>query len=248
MSPRRRHWRVSFVNAESSLPTPRPRSRTRTKICGVRTSAVAIAAARIGADLIGLMLAPSKRQIDLPTIGSIRADLRAWSGAQVDRYVPTLSAVVVNLSVEELQEIASSGVVDVIQLSGDESPEVLEEIEIPIFKAIRIDPQRGESAARREIEAWLDRARPAAGILVDAWHPNAYGGTGLTADWTTVARLAADYPVWLAGGLTPDNVERAIAEVQPYGVDVSSGVETDGQKDVAKIAAFLAAAGTTTRP
>ncbi len=194
-------------------------------------------------DRIGLMLAPSKRQIDLPTIASIREDLHAWSVERVDRHLPMLTAVVVNLSVGELQEIASSGSVDAIQLSGDESPDVLDEIGIPVIKAIRIDPQRGEPAARREIEAWLNHARPAAGMLVDAWHPDAYGGTGLTTDWNVVSRLAADYPIWLAGGLTPENVAKAIGTVHPVGVDVSSGVETDGQKDVVKIRSFLHEAG-----
>ena len=231
------------MNAETAPPRLRP----LTKICGVRTSSVAIAAAEFGADYLGLMLAPSKRQIDLSTIASIRTDLYAWAVAQVDHHLPKLTAVVVNLAPGELCEIVSSGAVDVIQLSGDESPEVLDEIDIPVIKAIRIDPQRGESAARREIEAWLNRARPAAGILVDAWHPDAYGGTGLTADWITVARLAADYPIWLAGGLTPENVASAISEVQPFGVDVSTGVESDGRKDVARISAFLAAVGTTAR-
>ncbi len=233
------------MNAE--IPRSSPRPRPLTKICGIRTGSDAIAAAEFGADYLGLMLAPSKRQIDLPTIASIRSDMTVWSNAHSGVGLPLLTAVVVNLGPDALRELAASGGVDVIQLSGDESADLLGEIDIPIFKAIRIDPERGESAARREIEAWLNHARPAAGILVDAWHPGAFGGTGFKADWITVARLAAEYPIWLAGGLTPENVASAISDVRPLGVDVSSGVETDGQKDVAKISAFLAAVGTTAR-
>lgn len=225
------------MNAEN--PRPRPLA----KICGLRTSSAAIAATEFGADYLGFVLAPSKRQIDLPTIVAIRTELNSWHVAHVDHQLPMLTAVVVNLGPGELREIASSGVVDVIQLSGDESPGVLDEIDIPVFKTLRIDPQQGESAARREIEAWLNRARPAAGILIDAWHPESFGGTGLTADWETVKHLTADYPIWLAGGLSPANVVTAIESVRPFGVDVSSGVETDGEKDVAKIRAFLAVVG-----
>lgn len=150
-----------------------------------------------------------------------------------------LTAVVVNLQRPELAAIAESGAVDVIQLSGDETPEVLDELVAPAIKAVRVDPARGEAAVRRVIESWLDRSRPAAGILLDAWHPSAYGGTGAIADWEVAAHLAADYPIWLAGGLTPTNVAEAIAAVRPFGVDVSSGVEKDGVKDPALIRSFL---------
>jgi len=233
------------VKAEATRPSPQPRPLA--KICGLRTSAAAIAATEFGADYLGFVFAPSKRQIDLPAVASIRSELLDWHAVHATHQLPAMTAVVVNLGLNELHEIAATGAVDVIQLSGDESPGVLDEIDISVFKAIRIDPQRGESTARREIEVWLNRARPAAGILIDAWHPVSYGGTGLTADWTMVARLTAEYPIWLAGGLSPANVATAIESVRPIGVDVSSGVETGGQKDVAKIRAFLAGVGAVER-
>lgn len=211
------------------------------KICGLRTSRDAIAATQAGASHLGFVLSPSRRQVNLATMASIRAKIQEWVGMNPHRRMPLLTAVVVNASNEELHAISESGTVDIVQLSGDERPEVLDEFELPAFKAIRISPELGESGARNEIETWLDRARPASGILVDAWHPESYGGTGLVADWSITNRLAIDYPIWLAGGLTPENVATAIAQVRPYGVDVSSGVERDGHKDVARIRAFLAA-------
>ncbi|MGI8486905.1 MAG: phosphoribosylanthranilate isomerase [Thermomicrobiales bacterium] len=239
------------MNAEMTQVEPELHSLTRVqplvKICGIRSTSAAIVATEFGADYLGFILAPSKRQIDIATVARIKSELVAWQRENDEQTLPLLTAVVVNLGVRNLREIASSGAVDVIQLSGDESPDILGEIDFPISKALRIDPTHGESAARQEIEAWLNHARPAGSILIDAWHPGAYGGTGLTADWVTIARLAADYPIWLAGGLTPENVASAISDVRPFGVDVSSGVETDGQKDVAKINAFLGAVGTTAR-
>lgn len=211
----------------------------RAKICGIRTSEAAIAAAEGGADYLGFILAPSKRQVRIDDVAAIRGSLEEWQARGVARRQPLLTAVVVNLNLPELAAIAGSGAVDVIQLSGDETPEVLDELPVPIVKAVRVDPERGEVEARRTIESWLDRSRPAAGILLDAWHPSAFGGTGETADWAVAARLAADYPIWLAGGLTPANVGEAIAAVRPFGVDVSSGVEKDGVKDPALIRAFL---------
>lgn len=211
----------------------------RTKICGTRTSEAAIAAAEWGADYLGFILAPSKRQVRIEDVAAIRGCLEEWQAQGVARRQPLLTAVVVNLNLPELAAIAGSGAVDVIQLSGDETPEVLDELTVPVVKAVRVDPERGEDEARRTIESWLDRSRPAAGILLDAWHPSAYGGTGETADWAIAARLAADFPIWLAGGLTPANVAEAIAAVRPFGVDVSSGVETYGVKDPSLIRAFL---------
>ena len=210
-----------------------------TKICGIRTSEAAIAAAEGGADYLGFILAPSKRQVQIEDVEAIRRSLVEWQAQGAGPQLPLLTAVVVNLGLSGLAAIAGSGAVDVIQLSGDESPEVLDELAVPVVKGVRIDPQQGEDGARRVIESWLDRSRPAAGILLDAWHPSAYGGTGETADWAVAARLAADYPIWLAGGLTPANVAEAVAAVRPFGVDVSSGVETDGIKDPALIRSFL---------
>jgi len=210
-----------------------------TKICGIRTSEAAIAAAEGGADYLGFILAPSKRQVQIEDVEAIRRSLVEWQAQGAGPQLPLLTAVVVNLGLSGLAAIAGSGAVDVIQLSGDESPEVLDELAVPVVKGVRIDPQQGEDGARHVIESWLDRSRPAAGILLDAWHPSAYGGTGETADWAVAARLAVDYPIWLAGGLTSENVADAIATVRPFGVDVSSGVETGGVKDPALIRSFL---------
>jgi len=225
------------VEAESKTP--------EAKICGVQTSEGAIAASQAGASHLGFIMAPSRRQVTLKAIAAIRNDITVWVGQNQHRRMPLLTAVVVNASIEELRTISECGAVDVIQLSGDERPEILDALEVPVFKAIRFAPDSSETDARTEIDSWLDHPRPAKGILVDAWHPESYGGTGRVANWSLASRLAIDYPIWLAGGLTPDNVAMAISKVKPFGVDVSSGVESIGRKDTAKILAFLKAAGRT---
>jgi phosphoribosylanthranilate isomerase len=120
-------------------------------------------------------------------------------------------------------------------LSGDESPEVCRAITIPVMKAVRprsLDDLAHLAAYRPHVQAFL-LDTPVVGM---------WGGTGAVGDWSLARELARLHPTLLAGGLTPENVSAAIQAVQPWGVDVSSGVETNGTKDTAKIQAFLAAA------
>ncbi|MBX6341232.1 MAG: phosphoribosylanthranilate isomerase, partial [Thermomicrobiaceae bacterium] len=131
---------------------------------------------------------------------------------------------------------------DLVQLSGDEPPDDLAALGRPAIKALRLGPDAGWDEARRLAERYLAGPAPAWALLVDAHVPGAYGGTGRRANWDLAARLAEEYPVILAGGLTPECVADAIEATRPLGVDVSSGVETDGVKDHEKIRAFVAAA------
>jgi phosphoribosylanthranilate isomerase len=126
---------------------------------------------------------------------------------------------------------------DAIQLSGDEASEVACHLPgIALFKAIRLDGAPSEAG-------WLDANQALdVRLLVDAHVPGSYGGAGVLADWNRAAELARRRSIILAGGLTPENVDAAIRQVHPWGVDVSSGVETNGVKDAAKIRAFVAAA------
>ena len=140
-----------------------------------------------------------------------------------------------------MQRILKETGLDLAQLHGGEPPVVLERLQGRAFKALR-----STSLAEAEADAeWYADLGPSAGpdLLLDAYHPQAYGGTGQRADWDTAAALARRYRLLLAGGLTPANVAEAIARVQPWGVDVSSGVETEpGRKDHAAVRAFIAAA------
>ncbi|GAB4427707.1 MAG: phosphoribosylanthranilate isomerase [Chloroflexi bacterium OHK40] len=199
------------------------------KICGLRTVEHALAAA--SADMLGLVFAPSRRQVSVEQAATIAAALRA-RGAPA----PRLVGLFVNASPASIITVASAVGLDLVQLSGDEPPEDADALSLPVIKAVRMDGSARETA-------WIRRA--ASGeltLLVDAHVPGAYGGTGVRADWQRAAELAATTPLILAGGLTPANVATAISAVRPLGVDVSSGVETDGHKDPAKIEAFLEAA------
>ena len=110
------------------------------------------------------------------------------------------------------------------------------------FKALR--PQSAEEA-ENQAKTYAAASEPA--LLIDAYRQGEYGGTGQVGDWSMAAKIARHYPILLAGGLTPDNVAQAIAQVQPWGVDVASGVESaPGKKDVEKMRGFVAKAKSST--
>jgi phosphoribosylanthranilate isomerase len=204
------------------------------KICGLREAAHACAAADAGADMLGLMLAPSRRQVQISDVVHIREALERRSSQGRGR--PQLVGVFVNAAAREIRAALAAGL-DAAQLSGDEPLDCLDELEgVALIKAVRLAGGAGE---RDWIEHGPGRQ---VRLLVDAHVPGSYGGTGVTGDWSGAAQLAQQLPILLAGGLTPENVGAAVRNVRPWGVDVSSGVETDGSKDIAKIRAFIAAA------
>ncbi|ACL26540.1 phosphoribosylanthranilate isomerase [Chloroflexus aggregans] len=209
------------------------------KICGLRTIDRALAAATAGADLIGLVFAPSRRRVTVAEAQAIAAAVRTLPPPR-----PLIVGLFVNEPAHVIAEIARTVGLEAIQLSGDEPADFSIPIELPLIKAIRMTGDPTE-------EAWLARiaaTKPATGnrlptmtALVDAHIAGVYGGTGQQADWQRAAHLARRVPTLLAGGLTPANVAQAIAVVNPLGVDVSSGVERDGQKDPELMAAFVRA-------
>ncbi len=146
--------------------------------------------------------------------------------------------VFVNEDVNVVRDLMDECGLALAQLHGDENASYCETLARPVLKAIRLC-DKGSFLALGE---YIGRAQ-VRGFVVDAFSENAYGGTGLTADWTLAGEVAKATPVLLAGGLTPENVQEAIRTVRPYGVDVSSGVEASpGRKDRAKIQAFIQAA------
>ncbi len=206
-------------------------SMTVIKICGLRTVEHALVAAEAGADLIGLVFAPSRRQIDIVQAVAIREALERINNR------PQVVGLFVNSPPLAICDIVDRCGLDIIQLSGDEPLDLLEHLPgRQILKAIRLNDGIGEAA-------WLadGRHHQRVGFLVDAHVAGAYGGTGVTADWARAAGLATHHQIMLAGGLTPSNVGQAIQQVRPWGVDVSSGVETENVKDSVKICAFIAA-------
>jgi phosphoribosylanthranilate isomerase len=196
---------------------------THVKVCGVTSVSDAVACAELGVSAIGLNFVPSSpRCITLE---------RAREIASAVSNVLTVG-VVADLDEAALREIR--GVVGCLQFHGDEAPEALLPFLPHAYKAIRV-------ATAADVER--ARTYPGAHILVDAKVEGALGGTGATFDWSLVRAFAKERKLTLAGGLTPDNVARAVAEVAPYCVDVASGVESSpGVKDLAKVRAFVASA------
>ncbi|GAB4114612.1 MAG: phosphoribosylanthranilate isomerase [Roseiflexaceae bacterium] len=206
------------------------------KICGLRTVEHALTAASLGADMLGFILAPSRRQVRITEVARIRAALA------LQPKKPELVGVFVNAHAAEIRSAVAEAGLDLVQLSGDEPLSLLDELPgLRVIKAIRLSGDPIEQAWLRS-GAHHDHVR----LLIDGHAPGSYGGAGVIADWKQAAELARQYPILLAGGLNPANVTRAIEEVHPWGVDVSSGVENEGVKDPHKIGAFLAAARSVT--
>lgn len=203
-------------------------------MCGLRDAQSASVAAGSGADALGFILEPSRRQVSVQDIADIRRSVELEVGT-----VPPFVGVTVNAAPEDIARVIAVGALDAIQLSGDEPVSILAGIDVPVIKALRFTAATSLDDAIRQVDAWLSGPRPAERVIVEGHAEGSYGGSGARADWEFVARIAARYPIVLAGGLDPDNVAEAIETVQPQGVDVSSGTETDGVKDHTKIRAFV---------
>jgi phosphoribosylanthranilate isomerase len=201
---------------------------TKIKICGIKTVTDALAAMDAGADLIGFNFYPkSPRCIDIGKCRDIMSVMRRYGHI-------TYVGVFVNASVEVVHATMETCGLSLAQLHGDETPEMMQSLNGKAFKAFRGVPNV------ERIEGFAGSDLPA--FLVDAAVKGAYGGTGITADWNSAAKLAKQYPLLLAGGLTPDNVAEAVRQVRPWGVDVASGVEASTrQKDPSKMRAFVQA-------
>ena len=209
---------------------------TRIKICGIRDKAHALAAIEAGSNFIGLVFAPSPRQVTPAQAGEIVSAVKKCSEATV------LVGVFVNMPASEVNRIASSCHLDWVQLSGDESWEYCRQITKPLIKAVRIKPgQRPEEIGEDLATGVRALSSQRCVYLLDSQVKGKYGGTGMTFDWSLARPAAEQFPVIIAGGLTPENVAQAIEIVAPWGVDVASGVETGGVKDIAKIRAFIEA-------
>lgn len=203
---------------------------TNVKICGIMTPEHARVAAQAGARYIGLVFAPSRRRVSVAQAYEIMTALHD-ANTQHNMHVEAVG-VFVNASADEINAVAAEVGLDHAQLSGHELIAHAEAIAVPVIKAIRFDGDTSEAA-------WImQRTYP---LLIDAHVAGSFGGAGVTGDWVQASKLAQTTDVWLAGGLTPDNVADAVAQVQPAVVDVSSGVETGGVKDAQKIRAFIAA-------
>lgn len=200
--------------------------RVRSKICGITRVEDAMAAVEAGVDAIGLVFyAKSPRAVDIEQAKAIVAALPPFV---------TSVGLFVDMPRETLQALLREVPLDLLQFHGDESPADCEGFARPYIKALRV-------RADQDVTMMMAPYVGASGILLDTFVEGVPGGTGASFDWSLVPR-AAGKPIILAGGLTPDNVAQAIAQVRPYAVDVSGGVEVaKGIKDAGRIKAFLQA-------
>ena len=201
--------------------------RTRVKICGITRPADARAAAEAGADAIGLVFyPPSPRYLSLERAVEIRDALPP--------FVQTV-ALFVNPDAAQVAQVIGRVKPSLLQFHGEEAPAFCEEFGLPYVKACRVKP--GVDTLK-----YLRAFTRASAWLLDS-HVAEYGGVGERFDWSLVP-AERERPLILSGGLAPGNVREAIRKVRPWGVDVSSGVESaKGIKDAAKIAAFIAEVG-----
>ncbi len=214
----------------------------RVKICGIMEPEHAAVAAKAGADFIGVVFAPSERRIT-PEIAR-----QVFAAARNANPKPEMVGVFVNAPVEEVNRIAEECGLDRVQLSGDETLDYCRQVSAPVIKVLHIPANVDATVVFKQAEEWynaMERIDLHGGkhkdflCLLDSAVEGVRGGTGRSFDWLVAKEIAYHYPVIIAGGLTVENVARVVREVQPWGIDVSSGVETNGRKDPAKIEAFI---------
>jgi phosphoribosylanthranilate isomerase len=239
---------------------------TRVKICGNRTPEDVLAAAEAGADFVGIMFAESSRRVDIheaqamvralgdplaaheialppPAQPRAREEVEPWfyHGAQVlDAYLETKRPLTVGVfadqPIEEVNEIAEECQLDLVQLSGDETWEDCLLVTKQVIQVVHVAPIDSPSDPMEHVQPGF-----AIALMLDAAHGPYRGGGGVPFDWEVARAVTERVPLVLAGGLTPGNVGEAILRVRPWAVDVSTGTETDGRKDHAKVRAFIEA-------
>jgi phosphoribosylanthranilate isomerase len=198
--------------------------RTRIKICGLREPEHARIAAESGADAVGLVFHP----------GSPRHLVIEEAKALVEALPPFVMTVALFVDAEAsfIRGVLEAVRIDLIQFHGEETPEFCAQFGLPYLRAVRM-------AEGTDLVEWAHRFKGARALLLDAHVPGQPGGTGRQFDWSAIP-AGLPIPIVLSGGLDPGNVARAVREVRPYAVDVSSGVESSrGVKDPAKIVEFI---------
>ncbi len=198
---------------------------TRVKVCGITNTADALQAAELGADALGFIFYKgSKRYIDPRDAGRIISSLPPFVSSV---------GVFVNQSASEVKGAAEASGIDTVQLHGDETPEFCAGLPYKLIKAVRVK----DTVDTERVELYPVRA-----ILFDKHTDEMYGGTGSSFDWAVLKDIQISKKIILSGGLTPENVIRAIETVEPYGVDVSTGVEdSPGKKNHMKMRKFIEA-------
>ena len=206
---------------------------TWVKICGISEVASAIAASQAGTDYLGMVFASSRRQVSPAEALKIVALVR-----QLDS-PPQIVGVFVNQPAAEVNQIADYCQLDWVQLSGNESWDYCQQIERPLIKVFHIATFARHAEISTEVWKGYRVIHPKQLIcLLDSTVNGVYGGTGTPINWQVAKAVSEKFSVMIAGGLTPDNVGELLQVTKPWGVDVSSGVETNGKKDIKKIKTF----------
>jgi phosphoribosylanthranilate isomerase len=204
------------------------------KICGITEVSYARAALEAGADLIGVVFAPSPRRVTYEKAREIAREAKKHN-------LPAVG-VFVNMPAATVNAVAALCGLDWVQLSGDEGWEYCREIERPLIKAVHIRPEWDEERLLSHLGEGQKKLGDRSPLyLLDSFAERKYGGTGKAFAWGIARRAAENFPVIIAGGLSPENVGEVVADLKPWGVDVSSGVESKGVKDIKKIRAFIQA-------
>ncbi|QSF43187.1 phosphoribosylanthranilate isomerase [Paenibacillus tianjinensis] len=217
---------------------------TLVKICGLQDVEVLKSMKRLPLDYIGFVFAPSRRRVTPVQAAELVAELSAWEAGKA----PGAAGVFVNPGLEELRELLATVPLDVIQLHGSESAAFCREVkqafpQVKVWKAISVagTSQAGDSDGNDNVVSY---AGSVDALLLDTYDPQGSGGSGRTFDWGQIpvfqaAAEAHGLPLFVAGGLHPDNVTELLEVYSPDGVDVSSGVESGGIKDLDKMTSFV---------
>lgn len=218
-------------------------AETLVKICGLQDVEVLKSMVHLPLDYIGFVFAPSRRRVTLECAAELIAELPQWKTSEK----PKAAGVFVNPELDELSELLSEVSLDVIQLHGQESPAFCQKVrqkfpQVQVWKALSVaDKERDDADNKYTLEQY---AGSVDAVLLDTYDPQQSGGSGRTFAWEKLP----DYqeiaqrmglPLFVAGGLHPNNVGELLDTYAPYGVDVSSGVESEGIKDINKMTAFV---------
>ena len=212
---------------------------TRLKVCGLRDADSALVAADEGADFLGFIFVPgTRRQLSVEEAGYLIGEYRRRRGSGG----PRLVGVFADQPTDDINRIVDLCGLDLTQLCGDEDPEHWRSINVPIIKQVKVRDdwprEKAVADATRRASYVLSKGHM---VILDRYEAGAHGGTGRSFDWGIARYVSRCHDFLMAGGLTPGNVGRAIEEASPWGVDVSSGVETDGVKDPMKVRQFAEA-------
>jgi phosphoribosylanthranilate isomerase len=209
---------------------------TKVKICGIGKVENAQAAVDAGADFLGIVFEPnSRRRLEVEEAKTIIESTEMGQWPVNAKWV----GVFANQLVEEVNRIVEYCGIDLVQLSGNESPEYCSKMVRPVVKVIHVRSDSNQ-VSLTEIRNNISLYEIAGcSYMLDTFKKGVLGGTGQVFNWDIAKVLSEETPLFLAGGLNIGNVSEAIVKVRPWALDVSSGVESDGQKDSAKINAFI---------